>query len=339
MHSLSQLRKNFSHALSCLTGFLRFLHFFCKSYISRIFSGKCKLSQPKRIGTVRGCLSGWDQLICGGYGIVDLGYYLQHQVFRKLTHCRPVFDVRAEFDLYGWICHTLAVKYAVLINTAVEEIFWFSELSIDVRGRCEIALVCCCRRDGTCIHQRYGSDLSALEFGAFAVREVSGRVADTECIICRCISCTEARTAKCRFYDCSALDQGSEAPIFCQLHIDRRTCRINTQGKLIGTNKFIFQNICCVTNIFKSTAGTSGNDTLINIQPAIAHFIFQSKIYCAVKAYCSTFFYIIKDIHQVFIQLFNGIRITWVERHGDHRLHCAQIHFYHSVIICYITRV
>ena len=73
---LFYLRECCKDILSCDTGLLSRLNLFGASYIGRILTGKCKLCQTQRVGTEGGCLAGWDQLVCGGNRIVNLGYDL-----------------------------------------------------------------------------------------------------------------------------------------------------------------------------------------------------------------------------------------------------------------------
>ena len=58
------------------TLFLCLLDLFGTSYILRVLTAQGELCQSQRIGTVGRGLTGRDQLIGGGYRIVDLGYYL-----------------------------------------------------------------------------------------------------------------------------------------------------------------------------------------------------------------------------------------------------------------------
>ena len=106
-----------------LNSLLSFLNFFRTSYISRIFSGKCKLSQSKWIGTIRRCLTGRDQFICCSNRIMDLRNNLHDQILRKCSHLRPVLNIRTKLDLYTRISSTLAVKYTIVINCLIKEIF------------------------------------------------------------------------------------------------------------------------------------------------------------------------------------------------------------------------
>ena len=136
---------------------------------------------------------------------MDLGYYLQYQILRQGPHSGPVLDIGAELDLYALVCHTMGIEDTVLVNIAIEMIFVFSEISIEVRCGSQHTLVGCSGCDGTGIHQSYGSDLAVLQLGAFTVREISGRVTDTECVIGRRITGTEAGTTERSLHDCTGL--------------------------------------------------------------------------------------------------------------------------------------
>ena len=128
---------------------------------------------------------------------MDLRYHFQNQILRQSAHGRPVLDIRAKMDLHTRICHTVAVKYAILVDLAVEEIFRITEFHIQIRCCCQITFIGCGCCDGSGIHQCHRCDLSILKLGTFPVREVSGRMADTESIIGRSIPGAEARTTKC----------------------------------------------------------------------------------------------------------------------------------------------
>ena len=99
----------------------------------------------------------------------------------------------------------MGIEYTVLINIAVEMIFIFSEVAVELCCGSQHALVSCGSSDRSCIHQSYGSDLAVLQLGAFTVREVSGRMTDTECVIGRGISGTEAGAAEGCLHDCTGL--------------------------------------------------------------------------------------------------------------------------------------
>ena len=53
------------------------------------------------------------------------------------------------------------------------------------------------------------------------------------------------------------------------------------------------------------------------------YFIFQRIFYCSAKADFCFFLYIVQNIHQVCIQLVDGVGVAWMERHRNHRTDLA----------------
>lgn len=142
----------------------------------------------------RGCLSGRNQLVRRGHRIVNLRNNFQHKILRKRAHSRPVLDIWSKLDLYVRICHTLAVKYTIFINGLIKEVFRLAVVYINIGSCGKESLICSGCSDRTRIHQCYGSNLSVLYLRALTVREVTCRMTDGKCIICRCISGTKARS-------------------------------------------------------------------------------------------------------------------------------------------------
>ena len=159
---------------------------------------------------------------------MNLRNHLQHQMLCQCRHLWPVFDIRAKFNLYRRICHTLTIENTMCINTAVKEILRIGKVCIHIRCRRQISLIRCSGCNRTGIHQCYGSDLSTLQLAAFTVREVSGRVTNRKCIIRWCITGTKTWSTERRLHNSSCLNQICQTSIFSQFHIDRCTCRINT---------------------------------------------------------------------------------------------------------------
>ena len=151
-HNRFQLWQYIQRTFSILYSMLCFLYLFGTSYISRVFSGKSELGKSQRIGTIGGCLTGRNQLICGSYRIMNLGYNLQHQILCKCRHLWPILDVRSKLNLNRRISHTLAVKYAVCINCLIKMIGRTCKFHITIRCCCKIPLIGCCCRNRTCIH-------------------------------------------------------------------------------------------------------------------------------------------------------------------------------------------
>ena len=296
-----QLRKCFCRTFAILDSFFCYLYFFCTSHIRRIFSGQGKFCQSQRVGTEGRSFSGRNQLIGSGNRIVDLRYNFQDQILSQCRHLRPVFDVRSELNLHRRIRNTLTVEYSVLIDSSIKVIFRIAVCSRILSSRSQASFVCCSRRDRTGIHQGYGRDLSILDLRTFTVREVSCRMADTESIICRCITGAKTRTTECSFYDGTCLDESCQCSVLCKFHINRCTCRINTQCKCICSDTCAFQNICCCTDVLKSTTGTSCDNSLFHIQFSIAYLIFQCEINLSIQADLCFFLHVIQNIHQVCI--------------------------------------
>ena len=149
-------------------------------------------------------------------------------MLRKRTHCRPVFDVRSKLDLNRRICNSLGVKYTVLINGLVKEIFRLCIVYIHICRRGKNTLVCRSCRDRTGIHKRNGSHLSVLHLRTFTVREVSGGMTDGKRVVCRCIAGPETWSAERSLYDRSGLHQRCHCTVLYQFHVNRCTCRIYT---------------------------------------------------------------------------------------------------------------
>ena len=233
IHNFCQLRFYSHWILAIHQSFLRLVDFLCQSDIGRILAGQGKLCQSKRIGAVRACLSGRNQLVCRRNRIVNLGNDLQHQIFRKRAHRRPVLDIRTEMDFHRGICHTMGIKYAILINLRIKMILIFADGSVEFSRRCQASLICRSRRNRTGIHQSYRSDLAVLQLGAFTVREVSCRMTDRERIVCRRIASTEARTAERSLHNSSRFQNRRRTAIFNQFHINRHGSRIHTQCELL----------------------------------------------------------------------------------------------------------
>ena len=206
---------------------------------------------------------------------MNLRYHFKYQILCQCRHLRPVFNIRTKLDFYAWICYTLAVKDSILINSLIKEVFLMSVISGKFFRRCQETFVCCCCRDRSCIHKCNRRNLSILNLGSFTVREVSGCMTDTECIIGRCISGTKAWSAECSFNNSTCLKKVCKDTVSCKFHVDWSTCWINAQSKCICTDACSTKNISCCTDIFESTAGTACNDSLVNIQLSIDHFVFQ----------------------------------------------------------------
>ena len=162
---------------------------------------------------------------------------------------------------------------------------------------------------------------------------------DRECIICRSISGTKTWSAECSLYNCSCFHQICDCSIFHKFHINRCTCRIYTECKLIRTDVSSFYNIRCCTDIFKSTTCTSRDDSLINIEFSVHNLALKRIIHCSVQTDQSLFLHFMEDIRQICIHFINRIYIAWVERHRDHWLDLAHIDINHSIIVSHCSRI
>ena len=136
--------------------FFEFVYFFGASYIFRITSGQGELSQSERVGTERGCLSGWDQLICGCYRVKDPGAYFQKDVVCQRAHLRPVFDVRSINKVFLFITFLESVVNSLIIYSIIEGVFRYISPAVKSFCGCEDTTVCCSCCDGTCIHKCNG---------------------------------------------------------------------------------------------------------------------------------------------------------------------------------------
>ena len=215
---------------SCLLSLLDVL---CKAHVSGILTAQGELSQSQRIGTIGRGLARRDQLVGRRHGIMDLADNAEHQVLRQRAHCRPVLDVRTKVDLCVRICHALGIKYAVRVNLGIEMIFVLAELTVEIGRRRQHALVCSRCRDGSCIHEGHGRDLTVLKLASLSVREVSGGVTDGECIVCRRVAGAKARSAEGRLHHGARLKDRCGAAVSDQLHVNRHGSGIDTQGELI----------------------------------------------------------------------------------------------------------
>ena len=217
----------------------------------------------------------------------------------------------------------MAVEDSVRINIFIEMIFLPFVLYIQVCGRSQVSLVRCCRCDRTCIHQRYGRDLSALQLASLTVREVSRSMADGERIVRRSVPCAEARSAECGLHNSSCLKEISYRTVFHKFHVNRHTCGVNAECKFICSDISSFDDVRSRADILKSAAGTSRDDALIHIEPAVPDLPLERIIHRAVQADKRFLLHIMENIRKIFIHLVNGINIARMERHRDHRFDLA----------------
>ena len=186
------------------------------------------------------------------------------------------------------------------------------------RCRSQESFVCRRCRDRTCIHKRYGRNLSALQLGSLTVREVSCGVADGKRIVCRRISRSEARSAERRLHDRSRCHQICHRSVFHQFHINRRTCRVYAECELVRTDILSADNVCRCADIFKSAARASCDDSLLHIQLSVYDLVLQCVIDRTVQTDKRFLLYIVKNVFEVCIQLIDRIYVARMERHRDH---------------------
>ena len=134
-------------------------------------------------------------------------------------------------------------------------------------------------------------------------------MADGECIVSRRVSCTEAWPAECGLYNGSCCHQVSDCTVFHQFHIDWRACRIYTEGEFIRADIVPLYNVRCRADIFKASACTAGDQSLVYVESSVPDLALQGIVHCASKAYGSFLLYIMKNIGKVCIYLVYGIDI------------------------------
>ena len=167
---------------------------------------------------------------------MDLTDNTQYQILRQCPHCGPVLDVGTKVDLRIRISHALGVKYAVCVNLGIKVILILAKLTVKIGCGSQHALVGSRCGDGSCIHECHGRNLAILELASLSVREVSGRMTDTERIVCRRVSCAKARSAECGLHHGTGLKDGRCTAVSDQLHVNRHGSGIYAQGKLVRTN-------------------------------------------------------------------------------------------------------
>ena len=233
----------------------------------------------------------------------------------------------------------MAVEYAVRVNIAVKVIQRFAVFPGKFRGRSQVSLVCSRRRDGPRVHKRHRGNLSVLHLGALPVREVSGGMTDGEISVCRCVSRAEAGSAECRLDNRPGLHQVRKDTVSCQLRIDRRAGRINAEREIIAADILPAENVCRVTDVFKSAARAACDNTLVHQQLSVMDLVLQMEIHLPVQRYLRAFFHIIQNIFQVGVAFLYGVNVAGVEGHGDHRTDLVQLYGNHAVVIGNLSRI
>ena len=149
-------------SLAILTAILDGLDSLGVRDIVRILAAKRELRKADRVRTVRGGLTGRNQLVSRGDRIMDLGDDLQHDVIGKSGHRRPILDVGTKLKLDLRMRDTLAVVNPLLVNGAVEVVRVLLE-AFEALCAGKEALVGSGGCDGAGVHKSDGSDLSVLD--------------------------------------------------------------------------------------------------------------------------------------------------------------------------------
>ena len=174
-------------------------------------------------------------------------------------------------------------------------------------------------RDRAGIHQCNRGNLSFLNLRALAIREITGGMANGECIVCRCVARAEARSAECGLDDRSGADQIREHAILRELHINRSAGRVDAHSEIICADEMAAQNIRSIADILKSAACAARDYSLVYQQLSVVYFILQRIRNLTVQRDLCAFLDVVQDIHQIGIHFLNGISIARMERHCDHR--------------------
>ena len=218
---------------------LRLVDFLCQSDIGRILAGQGKLCQSKGIGTVRRMslrTGSARQSSSPDHGsrkqpsIPDFpvsaliaGQSLDIWSETGSPHLRSATPLlsNTRFSINPR-CRRMILRYLLMIHIAdsVAAVRHPLFAAVAAMERASISATRC--------------NLAVLELGAFAVREVSCRVTDRECVVCRSIAGTKARTAERSLHNRSRFHESSPLqPFLIKFHINRHGSRIHAQCKLI----------------------------------------------------------------------------------------------------------
>ena len=157
--------------------------------------------------------------------------------------------------------------------------------------------------------------------------------------VSRSVSGTKARTTEGSFYYCTGVNECAKGTVFHKLHVHRHGSRIYAQNKLPVTGVFALENVCSGTDVFKTAACTTGNNSLVYIKFSVNNFIVKVKVYLVSKAYLCTIFCFCKNITQVCVYFINCVCAAWMERHGNHWANLAKIKLDYTVIISTVCRL
>ena len=101
----------------------------------------------------------------------------------------------------------------------------------------------------------------------------------------------------------------------------------------------VTKDIRCIADIFKATACTACDNTLIDVHSAVMDFIFQRKFNRTVQADLCTLLYIIENIHEIRIQFLDCVCIARMEWHRNHRSDLTKVDLHNAVIVSHRTRI
>ena len=108
---------------------------------------------------------------------------------------------------------------------------------------------------------------------------VATTFADTESIIGRSISRSEAGSAECGLHNSSRLHYGCCGTVFHQFHVYRHTCRIYAECKLVRSYILTLKYVCGGADVFKSTSGAACYDSLFHIELAVPYLILKRVLH------------------------------------------------------------
>ena len=146
------------------------------AHIFRATAAQRELTELERVGTIAGGLARRDELVGGGHRVVDDGGEFHEHVLLHRIHRGPVLDVRAVAELLGEVGLAVAVVDAALVDAVVEGVRLVGVFVLDDQGN--------------------EGNLSLARLGTFAVREVTGGVADGEAVVGGHVAGAEAGTAE-----------------------------------------------------------------------------------------------------------------------------------------------
>ena len=181
-------------------------------------------------------------------------------------------------------------------------------------------------RDGAGVHQAYSGKLSLGGLGAFAVWEIPGGVPQGKAVVCRHVSCAEARAAEARLQNCAAFQQGGRIAVFGQLQADGNAGGIYVQGEIACAAASAPQDVRRFGDVVKQAAGTARNHALIGPNAAVMDFIGEADVCFGITG-LGVGLHLRQNFRRVIQKFPNGPGVGRVEGQRDHRLHFGQVNF------------